>query len=289
MDNLNYLISQVASQLAETNADNFQQAAWWILESITGKNKTALLLEKDFALTAEQEEKLTDWLYKLKEENYPLQYLIGSVPFLDLNISVESPILIPRPETEEWVENLIEQYAHLKDQKLSVLDIGCGSGCIGLSIANAFPNWLVMGIDISDKAIALSEKNKKENNIENISFIKSDLFDCVPSKQFDLIVSNPPYISQRQYEQLDESVAKWEDRQALVASVDGLSVIRKIINNSKSFLSKNFPKFPSLVMEIDFTHGQPIERLFDDAGFSKVEIKKDFAGKDRVALAYFDN
>jgi release factor glutamine methyltransferase len=288
MDNLNYLINQIAAQLANTNADNCEQAAWWILENITGKNKVKLLVEKDFALTDSQEEKLSDWLQKLKD-SYPLQYLLGSVPFLDLNIFVEAPILIPRPETEEWVENLIKQYAGLKDQKISVLDIGCGSGCIGLAIAKAFPNWIVIGVDISDKAIQLSEKNKKENKVENINFIKSDLFECVPHKKFDLIVSNPPYISQKQYEALDASVARWEDRQALVASIDGLSVIRKIVSGSKKFLSKKYSEYPCLALEVDFTHGQPVSDMLNDAGFVKVNIQKDYAGKDRVALAYFDN
>lgn len=285
MINLNYLINQIASQLANTNADNCEQAAWWILESITGKSRINLLLEKDFTLTDEQEEKIAQWLHKLTEENYPLQYLIGTVPFLNLNISVESPILIPRPETEEWVDNLIKSLAHLKNQKLTVLDIGCGSGCIGLAVAKAFPSWVVLGIDIADKAIELSEKNKLKNDVKNINFIKSDLFECVPDAKFDFIVSNPPYISAKQYEDLDASVARWEDRQALVSSVDGLAVIKRIISNAGKYLSKKFADKPDLILEIDYTHGSAVTALLEGAGFSKIDIKKDFMGKDRVALA----
>ena len=288
MDNIHYLITQIATQLSGTNADNCQQAAWWILEAITQKSKTVLILEKNFNLSISQEEMLTNWLYKLKNQNYPLQYLLGSVPFLDLNILVKTPTLIPRPETEEWVDNLIKTFQAAKKEKLFVLDIGVGTGCIGLAIAKTFPSWNVLGVDISDKALALAEQNKIENKIENINFIKSDLFECLPNKKFDLIVSNPPYINQKQYEELADSVAQWEDRQALVASVDGLSVIKNIAAKAHKYLveSTNICNVPSLVMEVDYTHITEVKALLLNAYFSKVEIKKDLAGKERVVYAY---
>ena len=288
MDNIHYLITQIATQLSGTNADNCQQAAWWILEAITQKSKTALILEKNFNLSISQEEMLANWLYKLKNQNYPLQYLLGSVPFLDLNILVKTPTLIPRPETEEWVDNLIKTFQAAKKEKLFVLDIGVGTGCIGLAIAKTFPSWNVLGVDISDKALALAEQNKIENKIENINFIKSDLFECLPNKKFDLIVSNPPYINQKQYEELADSVAQWEDRQALVASVDGLSVIKNIAAKAHKYLveSTNICNVPSLVMEVDYTHITEVKALLLNAYFSKVEIKKDLAGKERVVYAY---
>src|SRR3990167_7559403 len=307
MDNIHYLITQIATQLSGTNADNCQQAAWWILEAITQKSKTALILEKNFNLSISQEEMLANWLYKLKNQNYPLQYLLGSIPFLDLNILVKAPTLIPRPETEEWVDSLIatfqvvmkekfpplaailsEPLGESKDKKLFVLDIGVGTGCIGLALAKAFPNWNVLGVDISDKALALAEQNKLENKIENINFIKSDLFECLPNKKFDLIVSNPPYINQKQYEELADSVAQWEDRQALVASVDGLSVIKNIAAKAHKYLveSASICNVPSVVMEVDYTHITEVKALLLNAYFSKVEIKKDLAGKERVVYAY---
>src|SRR3990167_821166 len=288
MDNIHYLITQIATQLSGTNADNCQQAAWWILEAITQKSKTALILEKNFNLSISQEEMLANWLYKLKNQNYPLQYLLGSVPFLDLNILVKTPTLIPRPETEEWVDNLIKLLQAAKKENLFVLDIGVGTGCIGLAIAKTFPSWNILGVDISDKALALAEQNKIENKIENINFIKSDLFECLPNKKFDLIVSNPPYINQKQYEELADSVAQWEDRQALVASVDGLSVIKKIIANAHKYLVEptSICNVPSLVMEVDYTHITEVKALLLNAYFSKVEIKKDLASKERVVYAY---
>ena len=163
-----------------------------------------------------------------------------------------------------------------------------GTRGIGLAIAKTFPSWNVLGVDISDKALALAEQNKIENKIENINFIKSDLFECLPNKKFDLIVSNPPYINQKQYEELADSVAQWEDRQALVASVDGLSVIKNIAAKAHKYLveSTNICNVPSLVMEVDYTHIADVKTLLLDAGFSKVEIKKDFAGKERVVYAY---
>ena len=281
------LINHIVDSLELSgNRDHNNRIAWWILESITCKSKLKLMFDAEFKLTDSQAKKLKDWLDKMNQ-NYPLQYLLGSVPFLNLKINVEAPVLIPRPETENWVSELIQKFLPLKDQNLFVLDIGCGTGCIGLALAKAFPNWNVIGVDISDKALELSIKNKKENQLQNINFLKSDLFECVPEKKFDLIVSNPPYISLDQYETLEGSVAKWEDKQALVAPFDGIALIHQIIDLSPEFLEKRFEGFPSLVVEIDSTQKERVSKLLQDSPFKKFEIAPDQFLRDRLAVAYF--
>ena len=153
-----------------------EQHAWWILESITNKKKANLIAHETITLTSDQQQKLDSWIDQLINKNIPLQYLIGSVPFIDLEILVETPTLIPRPETEEWCVNLIEQLNKLSHKKLTVLDLCSGSGCITLALAQAFPAAHVYGLDISDKAIALAQKNAIHNRISNATFLHSDLF-----------------------------------------------------------------------------------------------------------------
>jgi len=263
------------------------QYAWWILESITGQKKEQLLARSADDLSKEQLDKLDEWLRKLIDKSMPLQYLIGSVPFLDLDIFVEPPVLIPRPETEEMCANLIEQLKTLNNQKINILDIGTGSGCIALALAKALPNAQVYATDISDAALELAEKNRKHNNIENVSFLNSNVFNNIPTGlTFDLIVSNPPYVAPEEWEKLDNTVTHWEDRNALVAQNKGLAIIERIAKKAPEFLKPNKEmdrlEIPQILLEIGYTQGHAVSRLLENAGFGVITIKKDLEGKDRI-------
>lgn len=225
------------------------QEAWWLLESITKQSKE-LLLVFDYQLTEEEEKKLDDAVTKIKDKSIPLAYLIGNVPFGDLTINVKPPILIPRPETEEWVHRLIEQLKPHEEKVKTVLDIGTGSGCIALAIAKSFPNASVTATDLNPQALELAQENATINNIKNIEFVESDLFTNLQDQTFDLIVSNPPYIAQSFEKTLDKSVIDWEDHGALFAPKDGLELIEKIIQQLPNHLSK--AKLPTkFVVECD--------------------------------------
>ncbi len=286
------LVILISDRLKKIHEDpvSRQQDAWWILQAITKKNEAQLLAEKDVTLTATEQAQLEDWLKKHVDDSMPLQYLLGTVPFGDLEMLVEPPTLIPRPETEEWCLDLIGQLKKISDQRLTILDIGSGTGCIALTLAKHLPLATVYAVDISEKALALSKKNAQHNRIKNITFLKSDIFSQLePTLKFDLIVSNPPYISQTEWETLEPSVTKWEDPRALMDGPDGLNIIRNIIEHAPRRLKLNSAMsehaIPQLMIEIGYQQGPAVLELLTKAGFRKCFIKKDLEGKDRVACA----
>lgn len=268
-----------------------QRVAWWFLEGITKKNRTQLLTHTTLSLSESQQKQLARWIHAHTVEHYPLQYLLGSVPFGPLEILVEPPTLIPRPETEEWCFNLIQSLAPLAHTPLRILDMCTGSGCISLSLAQAFPQATVYGVDISDAALALAEKNAAHNHLTNVRFFKSNLFETLNAEApFDLIVSNPPYINPDVWHELSPVVSLWEDRRALVAGNQGLELIQSITRIAPAFLTKYSPLtlhgFPRLVMEIGYDQGSAVQELFIEAGFGTVRILTDSAERDRVVLGW---
>jgi release factor glutamine methyltransferase len=265
------------------------QYAWWLLEKLTGKPKAQLILEDNVSLSTSDHNKLQDWLQKLVDEHMPIQYILGSVPFNDVDIIVKPPTLIPRPETEEWTCNLIDQLRKMVEGPLSILDLCTGSGCIAVALAKAFPHATVTAVDIAQSALLLTQENAKHNAITNVNCIKSDLFNGLPeSSQFDLIVSNPPYIAENEWCSLDVSVTHWEDKKALVANDHGLAIIERIIANAPRFLKENKEiaqhNIPQLTIEIGYTQGPAVKQLMDAAGYHDTQIIKDLEGKDRIVV-----
>ncbi len=265
--------------------DHIQSIIWWILEEISNISKLTFLTS-DKEITTLQEKKIVMAIQKHIKEDYPLQYILKKISFCGLTITVEEPILIPRPETEEWVMNLINQCASLKDESLSILDLCTGSGCIGISLAKAFPKSTVMGIDIEPKAIALAKKNAQLNNVLNIKFIEANLFEHIEKEQFDIIVSNPPYISESDFLKLHPTVAKWEDKKALTADENGLSIIKDIIKYGHLHLKKESPvqlyNIPRILIEIGYDQGECVNLFSKKHKYDKIAILNDFNGINRV-------
>jgi release factor glutamine methyltransferase len=289
--NINALIGEIEASLSSNYTDPVlrEQYAWWTLEAITKSDKASLIALRDVELSDQDQEQLKQWLDKMVNENMPIQYLLGSVPFIDLDILVEPPTLIPRPETEEWTVNLIEQLKKLKESHLKILDLCSGSGCISLALGKALPNAMIIAGDISEKAIELGKKNAQHNKISNVTFIHADLYSVTEHIDnpalFDIIVSNPPYISFAEFEELDNSVSSWEDPQALVAQDDGLAIIEDIIEAAPDFIKPNPEmerlKIPQLVVEIGHKQGHKVMDFFKSFGFTDVQVHKDLEGKDR--------
>jgi len=257
-----------------------------MLEALTKKKKSKLITNEIINFTTKQLVTLDTWIKQQVEEKMPLQYLLGSVPFDDIEILVEAPILIPRPETEEMCYNILDMLHKLDDKKLSILDIGTGTGCIALTIAKALPKSTILATDLEERALQLAEKNADHNNIKNVTFLKSDLYESIEKNlTFDLIVSNPPYIAQEEWEALDESVTKWEDKKALVADNKGLAIIAAIVTQSAPFIKKNTQmkqhKIPQLIIEIGHNQGKEVAKIFATAGFQDIKVEKDMEGKDR--------
>ena len=262
------------------------QYAWWLLEKVTRKTKAELLLLDDLPLTSQQQAQLDQWLKEIIEQHKPIAYIMGTVPFGPLSIIVKPPVLIPRPETEEWVLNVIDQIKKSKAQNLTILDLCAGSGCIALLFAHMLPDATIYATDICNDALALTEQNKKALGLENVTCIQSDLFNKVPDIPFDLIVCNPPYITQQEYQQLAPSVADWEHKHALYADDEGLAVIKQIIDQAPQFIKPNKllqdHDIKQLYIEIGWQQGQSVKKLMQKKGYTAITIEKDSADKDRV-------
>ena len=216
---------------------------------------------------------------KKRGQRIPLQYILGYVDFYGYKFCVDQNVLIPRPETELLVEKIIEDNS-AKD-KLRILDIGCGSGNISLVIANKIMQSDVIGIDVSAEAISNAEKNKsaiKEN--DNITFLQIDILnDSVEHLgKFDIIVSNPPYVSLNDYIELEPELKDYEPRISLTDELDGLSFYRKIVSLSKQMLN---PK-GRIYFEVGKDQYKPVSELMLKTGFSNMKVIKDYSGIERI-------
>lgn len=291
-DNLESTISSIITNTAKKlqpalrDTTVAQQYAWWLLEALTKKSKTDLLLTKEIDLTTKQQLLLNEWINEIVIHHKPIAYILGNIPFGSLTLTIKPPILIPRPETEEWTLHLIEQIKQSKAQNLRILDLCTGSGCIALLFAHMLPDAHIDAVDISDGAIALATENMRNLNISNVTIIQSDLFNQLPHTTYDLIVSNPPYITADEYKELAPSVHTWEDKRALYAQDEGLAIIKQIIENAPAFLNPNKilqeQHINQLYIEIGWKQGDIVSKLMEKKGYSTITITKDSAGKDRV-------
>ena len=218
------------------------------------------------------------FLNELKKE-VPIQYLLGKTNFYGLDFEVNENVLIPRPETEELVEWIINENKEGKSKKIKVLDIGTGSGCIAISLAKNLPNAEVYGIDVSKKAIETAKRNAINNNVD-ITFMYQNILDTdVLACNFDIIVSNPPYVRNLEKEEIKKNVLDYEPHLALfVDDNDALVFYRKIAALAKSGLKEN----GKLYFEINQYLGKEMTDLLEKMDFKNIELRKDIYDNDRM-------
>lgn len=254
------------------------QAAWLILERVTKLTRTTLLVHNQ-VLSKDQEQEITYIINEITVEHKPLDYILGTVPFLDLVLTITPPILIPRQETAWWCFELLKKLSETTPSPRRILDIGTGSGCLALSIGKALPEGIVDAVDISENALKLAHFNREENHVSNVNFVRANLFNGLPTTPpYDLIVSNPPYIDEDDWKELDPSVKRWEDKGALVAEENGYALIAKIIEQAPQYLANN----GQLWIEIGAAQGAQVQALFEQRGFQQVTLLQDLYGRDRV-------
>ena len=214
--------------------------------------------------------------YNLLLKKYPIQYLIGYVNFYGYNINVNENVLIPRPETEFLVDKVIKYSKKIFNNKIDILDIGTGSGAIGIVLSKEIDSNVTC-TDISKSALEVAKENARINKA-NINLLESDIFGIIKGK-FDIIVSNPPYISED--EEIEDSVRLYEPHKALYASEDGLYFYKRILKEAKSYLKEKF----IIAFEIGFNQGKKVEEIakkyFSE---SNIIIEKDLSGKDRYVF-----
>lgn len=234
---------------------------------------------QDKAMRAEQVHQLELYLVKLKAE-VPLQYVLGQADFYGLKFKVDERVLIPRQETEELVHWILEE--HGKQPVKRLLDIGTGSGCIPVTIKKYRPGWEVSGVDVSEGALQVAEKNARWNRVE-VAFRQMDILAVDQLEtSWDIIVSNPPYIAREEFPLMRGNVLKYEPELALfVKSQDALLFYRKIADISLSALSKE----GRLYFELNEFNAAEVAAMLREKGYRKVELRADISGKNRMITA----
>ena len=218
-------------------------------------------------------------LIKRRSKGKPIAYLVGRKSFWKYDFVINEKILIPRPETELIIEQVIKIYKN--KPKINFLEIGVGSGCIILSILKEKKNFFGIGIDLSDESLKLCNINAEKLGVTNrLKLFKSDV-DNFRKGKYDLIISNPPYIKKLDLKYLEKDVRKFEPRLALDGGLDGLSEISKVINQSSELIKKN----GKLILEIAFDQKKEVMKLLRNKGFYINKVLKDFANKDRCVIS----
>ena len=231
----------------------------------------------------EEIEKIRYFIQKIGREKFPVQYLLNEQEFYGRKFYVDKGVLIPRQDTEILVEKMIDT---LKDKVLKneihpkILDIGVGSGIIGITAALEIESSYVLGVDISDKALETAQKNKEILKVSNIKFLKSDLFENVEFREFDMIVSNPPYISLNEIGIITDYTLLHVQTEALFAENDGLYFYYEICQKASDYLAD----FGYLLFEIGYKQGKNVAKIMASSGFKNIEVVKDLAGLDRVVI-----
>ena len=224
----------------------------------------------------EEEKQFVEEIFKKLAAHIPAQYIIGHAEFFGMQLKVDERVLIPRPETEELVELILAE--NLKDN-LKVLDIGTGSGAIALALAKNRPDWSVTAADISRDALELATENAKRQDLD-LTFIRTDCFSEISSK-YDIIVSNPPYISRADEVEVGLNVLHSEPHLALFTDEDGLAIYRRIAEGSKDYLNDG----GKIYLEIGYKQGQSVPALFmENLPEKRVRTLKDQFGQDRMVV-----
>ena len=224
----------------------------------------------------EGEKQFVEEIFQQLAAHKPAQYIIGHVDFFGMQLKVDERVLIPRPETEELVELILTENP---EENLKILDIGTGSGAIALGLAKNRPGWSVTAADISQEALELASENARNQNL-NIFFKKSDCFAEI-SEKYDIIVSNPPYISREDESDVGLNVLHSEPHLALFADEDGLAIYRRIAEDAKDYLTDG----GKIYLEIGYKQGQSVPELFrKHLPEKRVRTLKDQFGQDRMVV-----
>ncbi len=250
-----------------------------LLLHLIGRDRAFLIAHSSDLLTAE----CTLRYYAMIDRRLtaePIQYIVGEAEFYGLPFRVNRDVLIPRPETEHSVEKVLELARELENPR--IVDVGTGSGAIAVALAAHLPSAAITATDISPAALALARENAAANTVsERIRFLAGDLLAPVAGEQFDVVVSNPPYVAETDNMGLSAEVRDFEPWQALFAGADGLAIYRRLIPQAFNVLVPG----GSIVLEIGYGQQEAVAELLAQAGFSDLAFTPDLQGIPRVASA----
>lgn len=253
-----------------------------LLQAVTKRSKSAIFA---FSETELSESELVELAEKLacRAKGEPMAYILGEREFWSLRLKVSEHTLIPRPDTERLVELALEEAnKRLKNQeKVQILDLGTGTGAIALALASELKEQAeIIGVDCIREAVQLAEQNRQDLGLDNAQFLQSDWFSALSGRQFDMIVSNPPYIDAKD-ENLNVGDVRFEPLSALVADRNGLADLQKIIENAPFALHPH----GVLLLEHGWQQASAVQNLFQKNQWDKIETVKDYGGNDRVTKA----
>jgi len=276
--NIENILNEGINILQKNKIPNPQLDSEILLSNLIRKDKKHIILNPKELLNSEQLDKFKS-LIERRRKGEPIAYLINKKEFWKEEFFVNKDVLIPRPDTELIIEQVLKIYS--KDEQLQVLDIGTGSGCILLSILKERPNFYGTGIDICKKSINVSKFNAKQLNLMNrVKFFHSSV-DNFKIGKYDLIVSNPPYIELLNLKYLEKDVVSFEPKLALSGGLDGFSKIRKFINKADTLIKKN-GKF---ILEIGFNQKNKVKKILKEEGFYVNKAIKDYGNNDRCIIS----
>lgn len=273
---INYIKKELESIYSSRESESI---AYILLEELLNYSRTQIQLNKTESIQNEQFAKVKEYIADLKE-NKPIQYVLGEADFYELKFKVNQHTLIPRPETEELIHAIINEN---KVANLNVLDIGTGSGCIPICLAKHLANANVSSVDISAEAIQTATENAKRNEVQ-VRFAERDIlnWEVYEWEQLDIIVSNPPYVTNAEKVKMEKNVLDFEPHTALfVSDHDPLIFYRRIAELAQDHLKKG----GKLYFEINESLGKEMTELLEQKGFTNIQVRKDINGKDRMMSA----
>ncbi len=265
-------ITQAITQFSSVS-DSAKLDAQLLLCHACSIEQTTVIAHPEQSLS-EKQQLLFESAVIRRHHGEPIAYIIGSKEFWSLDFEVNKHVLIPRPETELLVELTLENISHLTTPR--ILELGTGSGAIAITIAKERNDCLITASDYSNHALEVANINAAQHNTK-ISFIHSNWYDGIPEQNYDVIVSNPPYIASNDPD-LDQYVMKFEPTDALLSADNGLEDIQKIISGAVRHLTNN----GYLLLEHGFQQKEKVQQLFNKYGFQKITTYKDLSGQDRV-------
>lgn len=263
------ILNKSINRLKKYNIENSIINAEQLISHVLGINKTDLYLNSKDVLNREKSD-LIEQLVIRRTKHEPLQYIIGETEFYGCKIKVNPDVLIPRPETELLVEKVLQEDFD------SILEIGTGSGAIAIVLAKQMKNVQIEASDISEKALNIAGQNAELNNV-SINFIQSDIFENIKGK-YDIIVSNPPYISKKEYDNLAPEIRDYEPEISLLAKDEGLFYYKKVLENAKDYLTDK----GKIYFEIGYDQAEKIREIAKENGFDEISVFQDLNGFDRI-------
>jgi release factor glutamine methyltransferase len=276
------LFTEIVDQLSQIyHIDESRQLAKMLMEDLLAISFERILIDEEIVIERHTKE-LIDEKVKLLMSYHPIQYVLGKAHFYGREFAVNTSVLIPRPETEELINEILIDN---KKQGLKILDIGSGSGCIGITLALELQNVNVSMLDVDASALEVARQNAVKHNVE-LDYLREDILSLktLPEK-YDIIVSNPPYVTEQEKELMNNNVLDHEPHLALfVPDDDPLKFYRQILSFAKKHLIPN----GKLYFEINENYGTDLLELCEDAKCSYVKLVQDINGKDRILKAIFE-